>query len=46
MRGRGFGEEYVDAYRLVTHFYQQRQPLVIIISGAATRRHLETRPLG
>lgn len=34
MRSKGFGEEYVDCYRLVTRFYQQRQPLVVIIIGA------------
>lgn len=35
VRSKGFDEAYIDCYRMVTQFYQSRQPLVIIICGAA-----------
>jgi hypothetical protein len=35
VRAKGFDEAYIDCYRMVTQFYQSRQPLCIIICGAA-----------
>eukprot|EP00775_Hariotina_reticulata_P011609 gene11609-11753_t len=35
IRSKGLGEQYIDCYRLVTQFYQQRQPLCILICGTA-----------
>jgi hypothetical protein len=35
IRAKGFDEQYIDCYRMVTQFYQQRQPLCIIICGTA-----------
>jgi hypothetical protein len=35
MAARGFDEPYIRCYRMVTAFYQQRQPLVILICGTA-----------
>lgn len=35
VRSKGFDEAYIDCYRMVTQFYQSRQPLVVIICGAA-----------
>lgn len=33
MRTRGFGDEYVDRYKMVTKFFQQRRPLIVLICG-------------
>jgi len=30
---RGFGHEYVDRYKMVTKFFQQRRPLIVLICG-------------
>jgi hypothetical protein len=35
MRSKGFDDQYIDCYKMVTQFYQSRQPLVIIICGTA-----------
>jgi hypothetical protein len=35
VRAKGFDEAHIDCYRMVTQFYQSRQPLCIIICGAA-----------
>jgi hypothetical protein len=35
VRAKGFDEQYIDCYRMVTQFYQQRQPLCIIICGTS-----------
>jgi hypothetical protein len=35
IREKGFDEAHIDCYRMVTQFYQSRQPLCIIICGAA-----------
>ncbi|WIA30378.1 hypothetical protein OEZ86_000464 [Tetradesmus obliquus] len=35
IRAKGFNEQYIDCYRMVTQFYQQRRPLCIIICGTA-----------
>jgi 2-phosphoglycerate kinase len=35
MRGKGFGDEYVRRYQMVTNFNHQRRPLVIFICGSA-----------
>jgi hypothetical protein len=35
IRAKGFDEQYIDCYRMVTQFYQQRQPLCIIICGTS-----------
>lgn len=34
MRSKGFGDAYIRCYKVVTQFYQLRQPLVILICGA------------
>lgn len=35
VRSKGFDEAHIDCYRMVTQFYQSRQPLCIIICGAS-----------
>ena len=35
MRARGFGDEYVDRFRMVNKFQQQKRPLIILICGTA-----------
>lgn len=35
VREKGFDEAHIDCYRMVTQFYQSRQPLCIIICGAS-----------
>jgi hypothetical protein len=35
IRDKGFDEAHIDCYRMVTAFYQSRQPLVIILCGTA-----------
>ncbi len=35
MWSKGYNQQYVDCYKMVTQFYQQRQPLVIMVCGAA-----------
>lgn len=33
MRARGFEDEYVKRYKMVTKFFQQRRPLIVLICG-------------
>ncbi len=33
MRARGFGDDYVERYKMVTKFFQQRRPLIVLICG-------------
>ena len=33
MQSRGFGNEYVHRYKMVTKFFQQRRPLIVLICG-------------
>ena len=33
MRGRGFADEFVKRYKMVTDFFQQRRALIILICG-------------
>ena len=33
MRTRSFGDEYVHRYKMVTKFFQQRRPLIVLICG-------------
>lgn len=35
MRSKGFGDQYVRRYRLVTAFHMQRRPLIVFIGGTA-----------
>ncbi|KAK9815940.1 hypothetical protein WJX72_012313 [[Myrmecia] bisecta] len=35
MRSRGFGDDFVRRYKLVTKFFQLRRPLIILICGAS-----------
>ncbi|KAM0934314.1 putative P-loop containing nucleoside triphosphate hydrolase [Dioscorea sansibarensis] len=35
MERRGFGEEYINRYRMMTRFHHQRVPLVILVCGTA-----------
>ncbi|KAI4338776.1 hypothetical protein MLD38_023789 [Melastoma candidum] len=35
MERRGFGEEYINRYKMMTRFHHQRVPLVILICGTA-----------
>ncbi|XP_075084962.1 uncharacterized protein LOC107761597 [Nicotiana tabacum] len=35
MERRGFGEEYIKRYKMMTRFYHQRIPLVILVCGTA-----------
>jgi hypothetical protein len=32
---KGLGSQYIDCYKMVTQFFQQRQPLIIVICGTA-----------
>lgn len=33
MRDRGFGDDYVERYKMVTKFFQQRRPLMVLLCG-------------
>jgi hypothetical protein len=35
MRARGFGDEYIQRYRMMNAFQQQKRPLIILICGSA-----------
>ncbi|KAH7288858.1 hypothetical protein KP509_31G047000 [Ceratopteris richardii] len=35
MERRGFGEEYINRYKMMTRFHHQRVPLVILVCGTA-----------
>ncbi|KAK4285147.1 hypothetical protein QN277_001885 [Acacia crassicarpa] len=35
MERRGYGEEYIDRYKMMTRFHHQRVPLVILVCGTA-----------
>lgn len=35
MRSKGFGDEFINRYRMVNQFFQQKRPLVILICGSA-----------
>ncbi|KAK1305811.1 hypothetical protein QJS10_CPA10g00893 [Acorus calamus] len=35
MERRGYGEEYINRYRMMTRFHHQRVPLVILVCGTA-----------
>ena len=35
MRSKGFGDQYVRRYRMVTAFHLQRRPLIVFICGTA-----------
>ena len=34
MSNKGYGDEYVKRYKMVTAFHQQRRPLIILLCGA------------
>ena len=34
LRARGFGDDYIQRYRMMVKFQQQKRPLIILISGA------------
>ena len=33
LQTRGFGDAYVHRYKMVTKFFQQRRPLIVLICG-------------
>lgn len=33
MEGRGFGADYMERYKMVSNFFQQRRPLIVLICG-------------
>ncbi|KAK9159591.1 hypothetical protein Syun_005932 [Stephania yunnanensis] len=35
MERRGYGEEYINRYKMITRFHHQRVPLVILVCGTA-----------
>lgn len=35
LRQRGFGDDYVRRYQMVTRFFQQKRPLIILVAGSA-----------
>lgn len=35
LRQRGFGDAYVRRYQMVTRFFQQKRPLIILVAGSA-----------
>ena len=34
MQQAGFGDEYVDRYKMVSAFFRQRRPLIVQLCGA------------
>ena len=34
LRARGFGDEHVQRYKMVSRFYQQKRPLIVLVCGA------------
>lgn len=34
MQGAGFGNDYISRYQMVSRFFQQRRPLIILLCGA------------
>lgn len=34
MRSKGFGDEFINRYRMVNQFFQQKRPLIILICGS------------
>ncbi|XVF54955.1 hypothetical protein PTKIN_Ptkin05aG0222300 [Pterospermum kingtungense] len=36
MKWRGYGEEYINRYKMMTRFHHQRVPLVILVCGTAS----------
>jgi hypothetical protein len=35
LKSKGYGEEYEQRFQMVSTFYQQQRPLVILICGSA-----------
>lgn len=35
LRRRGYGDDYVRRYQMVTAFFQQKRPLIILVAGSA-----------
>ncbi|KAL4437565.1 hypothetical protein ABPG77_003546 [Micractinium sp. CCAP 211/92] len=35
LRQRGYGDDYVRRYQMVTRFFQQKRPLIILVAGSA-----------
>ena len=35
LRQRGYGDEYVRRYQMVTAFFQQKRPLIVLVAGSA-----------
>ncbi|PRW57326.1 P-loop containing nucleoside triphosphate hydrolases superfamily isoform 1 [Chlorella sorokiniana] len=35
LRKKGYGDEYVQRYQMVTRFFQQKRPLIVLIAGSA-----------
>lgn len=33
MRSRGFGEEYIKCYKMVSSFFHHKRPLIVLICG-------------
>ena len=40
MRANGYGGAYIDRFRMMSAFHQQRMPLLVLISGATPRESL------
>ena len=34
MESKGFGKEYIERYKMVNRFHQERRPLIVVICGA------------
>ena len=35
MHSRGFGDDYIRRYKMVTKFFQQKRPLIILLCGVS-----------
>ena len=33
MESKGFGKEYIERYKMVNRFHQERRPLIVVICG-------------
>lgn len=46
LRQRGYGDDYVRRYQMVTRFFQQKRPLIILVAGSACTGAAAGGPLG
>lgn len=44
MYSRGFREDYICRYKMVTSFFQQKRPLIILLCGVSGTGTADDRP--